>query len=212
MNEKFLVGMLLMTILSRGEKYIKTPSIQIKYLKFFGAAVFIHWTFLPVSIFIAASYSNNIYIAAAYFFLAFFLVLLHELGHAFFVKKQGYSVNYIELKGTHGLCSWSYLENDRLEFDRIVISWGGVLFQLAIALPLVICDQIGLFPAQAPYFILVNIFGYCSLILVGINLIPIAPLDGATAWKIFRYIPLRRNVSLKDVQSRPKKPFIRRIK
>jgi hypothetical protein len=212
MNEKFLVGMLLLTILSRGEKYIKTSSIQIKFLKIFGSAVFIHWTFLPVSIFIAASYSNDIYIAVAYFFATFFLVLLHESGHAFFVKKQGYSINYIEIKGTHGLCSWSYLQNERLEFDSIVISWGGVLFQLAIALPLVICDQIELFPNQAPYFILINIFGYCSLILVVINLIPIAPLDGATAWKIFRYIPLRRKVSLKDVRSRRKKPFIRRIK
>jgi len=136
-------------------------------------------------------------------FLSFiFLVLLHDAGHAFFVKKKGHLLNHIELKGTHGLCSWSYLHNDQLEFDNIVISWGGVLFQLVIALSLIICDQIGLFPNQTPYFIFINIFGYSSILLACINLIPISPLDGATAWKVFRYIPLRRKVSSKDVRRR----------
>src|SRR4029077_12330948 len=74
------------------------------------------------------------------------------------------------------------------EWERCVISWGGVAAQLLIAIPLCLLDALWHRPL-GPLAPVVLILGYWSLVVAIFNLIPSRGLDGQVAWRI---IPLLR--------------------
>jgi Zn-dependent protease len=116
------------------------------------------------------------------FWLGFFLlVLIHELGHAVLVRRYRQQVVSIDIHALGGVCWWS---GDPTAIDRARIAWGGVLAQaVAYAIARGAIEMAGppdgVFTAQmAVAFTTTNVW------LMAINLIPVAPLDGAEAWKL----------------------------
>ena len=119
------------------------------------------------------------------FWLAFtFLVLAHEIGHAIVVSAYRYRALSIDVTGFGGLCRWSGHANG---FERSVIAWGGVLAQLVILLLTLLLIAFFGTPPNPHVSQMAYAFLRSDLILIGLNLIPVPPLDGAEAWKVFRH-------------------------
>ncbi|MFZ5635663.1 MAG: hypothetical protein ACOY82_03655 [Pseudomonadota bacterium] len=125
------------------------------------------------------------------------LVLLHEFGHAYFSRRLGYEVFGIEVGAFHGTC-WHETHGD--ERDEAIIAWGGVAAQLALALPLIALDLVFALRGEPVLGGMVKILGYGSVVLAAVNLIPVAPLDGARAWRLPRILWHERG------RQRPRKP------
>jgi len=131
-----------------------------------GAFVFGGMTFSPV------------------FWLAFLVIILvHELGHALFVRRLGHRVLAIDITGLGGVCRWSGHASD---FQRGLIAWGGVTAQAALLLAALVVTGIVGSPASAWGTQLTHAFITTNLWLMALNLIPVQPFDGADAWPVAR--------------------------
>jgi len=111
------------------------------------------------------------------------LILLHELGHAYLVRRLGFNVEAVVVHGFGGFCSW-HGQATRLEHS--VIAWGGVLAQALLLLGTLAFVQIVGPPTSAFGFHLEDAWVRANLWIMALNLLPVAPLDGAEAWQIFR--------------------------
>lgn len=111
------------------------------------------------------------------------LILLHELGHAYLVRRLGFDVEAVVVHGFGGYCSW-HGRASRLEHS--VIAWGGVLAQaLLLGGTFAYVQVMG--PATSAFgFYLQDAWIRANLWIMALNLLPVAPLDGAEAWQIFR--------------------------
>jgi stage IV sporulation protein FB len=145
-----------------------------------GIPIRIHWT-MPVG----AAVFGGLRFAPAFWLGFFLLVLVHELGHAFYVRRYGHRVLSIEVTGFGGLCRWS---GAATPYERAAIAWGGVVAQgllLLVALAIVVA----LGPPRAIWSAeLAHVFVRTNLWLIGLNLLPIRPLDGAEAWPLARHV------------------------
>lgn len=152
--------------------------------KWRGVPVFFHWSILlwiPWSV-----WQNMNFFWAAVTFPAFVLLMCaHELGHALAAKFRRVNVESIKLFVLHGQCEH---EPPYHEEDDVFIAWGGVLAQLVI-LALAVAGKYLLLsllpPAYYLLFPLFYVFINANLTLAILNLIPIQPLDGYTAWCVF---------------------------
>ena len=109
------------------------------------------------------------------------VMLIHECGHMIAAHRRNCDVFAIELYPIFGITRfeipWSH-------FDHCVIAWGGVLAQAIIGVPFVAWIVIvGYTPFEPVNAVLALLGGY-SLIVAALNLLPVAPLDGAIAWQI----------------------------
>lgn len=106
------------------------------------------------------------------------IVFLHEAGHAWVVRRFRARVVSIDFVFMGGECAWRGEVSKR---GVATIAWGGVAAQallLLIAWPLL---RSGL--VTDPFmFALTYAFVWSNLLLIGINLLPIPPLDGSRAW------------------------------
>lgn len=137
----------------------------------------------------------------------FGVILLHEVGHAAMARRLGYAAPEIWLSFMHGVC-----EHDAAETrcDDALIAWGGVLAQLAVAVPLMALAQLHVFDASPLGRIVVVGLGRASLLLVVFNLLPIRPLDGAKAWSLLPI--LLREWRARGVAKRTARDLLRRLK
>jgi Zn-dependent protease len=160
-----------------------------------GVPIRLHWS-IPVGAFVFGRFAF-----VPGFWLGFFLlVLLHELGHAVLVQRYRLHVEAVEVHGLGGVCRYSGYPSP---LERSVIAWGGVLAQaLLLGATLAIVWLLGA-PASSFGRELVSAFTMTNLLLIGINLIPVPPLDGAEAWKVFSHLRDRRQKRLR--KNRPKK-------
>jgi len=141
-----------------------------------GAPVRAHWT-LPIG---AMLFGQGRFVPG--FWLGFFmLVLVHEVGHALLVRRYGQRVVSIDVHGLGGACRWS---GDPTAIDRARIAWGGVLAQAALLVGSHLALAFFGAPETAFAAQLATAFTTTNLWLIGINLIPVPPLDGAEAWKL----------------------------
>jgi Zn-dependent protease len=109
------------------------------------------------------------------------VITIHELGHAYVARSLGYDVAAIRVAFFHGSCE---CEAPHSEWDEVLVSWGGVVAQLAVAgVVLVIATLLG---ARDPGYFgpVVAFLGYVNLLLALANLAPAAGFDGQTAWRI----------------------------
>jgi hypothetical protein len=89
----------------------------------------------------------------------------------------------VDVHGFGGVCRWQGVST---AWQRAVIAWGGVMAQLAL---LLVTEGIVLAkgaPTSALTADLVYVFTATNLWLLLINLMPVPPLDGASAWTLFR--------------------------
>jgi Zn-dependent protease len=126
---------------------------------------------------------------APVFWASFLLIVLwHELGHAFLVRRYGHFVAGVDVTGFGGLCRWTGIATP---YERSVIAWGGVAAQgvlllLAVGLRLVLGP-----PTTALVAEIESAFIQWNASLILLNLLPLPPFDGAEAWPLFRQLAAR---------------------
>lgn len=106
------------------------------------------------------------------------LIFLHEAGHAWVVRRFRARVVSIDFVMLGGECQWQGAVSKR---GIATIAWGGVAAQ---AIVLVVFAPLSYFNVlQDPIAIqLAYVMTWTNLLLIGLNLIPIPPLDGSRAW------------------------------
>lgn len=153
-----------------------------------GIPIALHWTaLLGLPWFL---YKTGSVTAALVAFAAFlFLLMAHELGHAAVAAWRRVEVTHIQLFLLHGVCAH---EEPDYEEDDVLIAWGGVaaqfvllLIALGVNFLLPTLSPVAYFWAAPALAVLIE----TNLLIMVLNLIPVAPLDGAKAW---RAIPLLR--------------------
>ena len=141
-----------------------------------GAPIRVHW-----SVPIAALVFSRFRFAPAFWAGFFGLIVIHELGHALLVRRFGLTLHSITVHGLGGSCSYSGMPSRR---QGALIAWGGVWAQaLLLGTTLATWTFLGPFSgvhAAELYGVLV----YTNLLIIGLNLIPLEPLDGAQAWPL----------------------------
>jgi stage IV sporulation protein FB len=157
-----------------------------------GARVRAHWT-LPVG---ALIFSGG-RISLGYFVGFVLLVLVHEIGHAVVVRKRGYRAISLELHGMGGLCRW---QGDPTRLDVAWIAWGGVWAQALLLFATLAGTLAFGMPSEHFFVEMLSAFMWTNLWMIGINLVPIPPLDGAEAWKLFPL--LRRRAQARAAERR----------
>lgn len=157
-----------------------------------GVPILLHWSVLLGLVWFGFRYQRLVPTLLT-FFGFFALLLVHELGHAIAARSRNVHVFGIRLYLLHGLCSHARPHRER---DDVFIAWGGVLAQgVVLVLALLVKPILTMvFPTAelvlAPLF-RVLITG--NALMIAINLLPVAPLDGHKAWRVLR--PLRSTLS-----------------
>lgn len=149
-----------------------------------GIPVELHYS-LPLGIL----FFGGMHFRPYFWSLSLFIILFHELGHAAVVRSHRLRVTRIVIHGLGGLCYW---RGEATPIGRAKIAWGGVLAQLVLLVPAyaVLLFDPHAFSSVSPdvehALIRWNAF------MIVFNLVPVAPLDGAEAWPLFKLLLARR--------------------
>lgn len=152
------------------------------YLKLFsvrGIPVRAHWT-LPLG----ALMLGGMRLSPGFWLGFVLIILLHELGHAYLVRRLNHHVVAVDITGFGGACRWQP-RGYASQLEHSIISWGGVLAQGLLLLGTVIALAVVGSPSSVFTAELVHAFTTTNIIIIVINLLPFPPLDGYQAWKIF---------------------------
>lgn len=169
-----------------------------------GAPIRLHWT-LPLGAF----FFGRAQIVPAFWLGFFTLVFVHEMGHAVVVASCRQRVLSIDIHGLGGVCRWS---GGGTELQRAAIAWGGVWGQILLLVGCVIALWLWgpvetAFTAQ-----LASAFVQSNLLMMAMNLLPIPPLDGAEAWRLFPlWIQRLRRSREQSKQARERAAIARRL-
>lgn len=107
------------------------------------------------------------------------IILLHELGHALVVKWAGGRATQVMIHGFGGYCAWV---GEVSPLGRAAIACGGVAAQLVLLGVALTLDALGLVPPGPTAATVFAAATMSNAWMIGLNLVPIAPLDGAEAW------------------------------
>ena len=125
------------------------------------------------------------------------IVLIHELGHVLIAKIFKRKITSITFLPFGGLIKMdSYISEDI--FEDILISIGGILFQLLLAVITQFLYKLDIIDFELFKFI--NLY---NTLIISFNLLPINPLDGAKMVKLFEelFIPFKKTFILSFVIS-----------
>jgi Zn-dependent protease len=147
----------------------------------FGARLHVHWSAVALAGVMFGVWHRQPAHAIEAIACYFGLILLHEAGHAAMALRLGYRASDIHLSMIHGLCTYDSPGTFR---EDALIAWGGVLAQLAVAVPLVALAQVPAIVSLSFVGIPIAAFGYFSLMIAALNLVPARGLDGAKAWRL----------------------------
>ena len=100
------------------------------------------------------------------------IVLVHELGHVYFINKLKYEVNKIEIYPFGGITEIQKDLNSPTNHD-ILIASGGFIFQLFLMVFFIFLNYLNLISLN-----LYNLFMSYNTAIMLFNLLPIIPLDG----------------------------------
>lgn len=147
-----------------------------------GSDLYIHWTVFVVAAVILSGVVRHPTLTVVGLAAYWGVLLLHEIGHLFAAQRLGCTVFSVELYPIFGVTRfdtpWSRL-------DHCLIAWAGVAAQCIVAVPLVVWGSVFGYTRFNVVNMLLAILGYFSLVTAFFNLLPVPPLDGATAWGIF---------------------------
>jgi hypothetical protein len=108
------------------------------------------------------------------------VIVGHQLGHALAVAAAGGRLLGLDTTGVGGSCRWRGAGS---VLERAWVAWGGMLMQaVLLGLALAFADSLAASPVGGQ---LRFCFVELNLALLAINLLPLPPLDGALAWRIF---------------------------
>jgi Zn-dependent protease len=143
-----------------------------------GAPVRAHWT-LPL----AALIFGQGRLAPGFWLGFVLLVLVHEVGHALIVRRVRCRVIAIDVHALGGACRW---QGDPTARQRAAIAWGGVLAQVVLFAAACVWIEVAGDPRTRFGADVLDAFVSTNVLMILLNLLPVAPLDGAEAWKILR--------------------------
>lgn len=147
--------------------------------RFHGAPVRLHW-----SILLGMVVLTRFRIAPGDWLGFLIVVLAHELGHALLVERLGLILVSIDVHGLGGACAYGGTPTSR---ERAIVAWGGVLAQAALLAPVMVLVAVFGWPESGALADLVDGLTWSNAGLMALNLVPIAPLDGAEAWRLFPF-------------------------
>jgi Zn-dependent protease len=144
--------------------------------------VYVHWSVIALSgLFLLGALKRPWQVLVA--LISYYgVLLLHECGHMVLAQKKGCRVNWIKLYPIFGLVSF---DEPYSKYDHAVIAWGGIVAQCMVAFPIALYLSLFGYTRSEVINVALGIWSYMSLSLVIFNLIPVPPLDGAMAWKLF---------------------------
>jgi stage IV sporulation protein FB len=148
----------------------------VRLFRVFGVPVRIHWSW-PIGAFVLGRGA----IAPGFWLGYLIVVVVHELGHAAMVVREGGEVSGIEIHGLGGHCRYGSIF---LERSHAAIAWGGVLAQLAL-FAIVAALLASFEPNSAFADALARTMTQWNLLIAAFNLIPAPGFDGARAWSWF---------------------------
>lgn len=110
------------------------------------------------------------------------VILVHELGHAVFVKALSFRITGVDVTGYGGHCRFRG-KADALE--HAIIAWGGLLAQGLLLLATLLATAALGHPTGHAGSLVEHAFVETNLWVFAINLLPFPPLDGGRAWRLF---------------------------
>jgi Zn-dependent protease len=146
-----------------------------------GVDVYVHWSIFAFGLVILAELTRKPLSTLAGMAAYLGLLIVHESGHLAMARRRGYQAFSMALYPIFGLASFE-VPNSRI--DRALIAWGGVLAQLAVAIPLTLYIVLAGYTPFEPLNAVLAILGGYSLVVAAFNLLPIRPLDGSRAWDL----------------------------
>jgi stage IV sporulation protein FB len=144
-----------------------------------GVDVSLHWSVLLIAALILCSGFRRPVMAVVGLSAYLSVLLIHECGHLLAAHQRRCAVFGIEL---YPIFAITRFETPWSRFDHCIIAWGGVLAQALVALPLVAWVAVFGYTPFEPVNLVLALLGFFSLGVAAFNLLPIAPLDGITAW------------------------------
>jgi hypothetical protein len=149
---------------SKLRRWFRDGSVQLG--RWWGIPVRFHWT-LPIGMLVL---TRGRFMPVAWASIAS-LVLVHELAR----------VESVQLNAFGGLCTYSGEVGD---VESSIIAWGGVLAQAIVLV--VTWALIALFgqPRDPNVAQVAFAFTEANLWMIGLNLLPVPPLDGHLAWRL----------------------------
>ena len=160
---------------SKLRRWFRDGSVQLG--RWWGIPVRFHWT-LPIGMLVLTRFRV---MPVAWASIAS-LVLVHELGHAWFVRRYRARVESVQLNAFGGLCTYS---GEVDEVESSIIAWGGVLAQSVLLVLALLLLQVIPFARHSLFALeLFDTLVWTNLIIIGINLLPLPGFDGALAWKL----------------------------
>lgn len=157
-----------------------------------GVPILLHWSVLLGLVWFGLRYQRVV--PTLLTFSGFFaLLFVHELGHAIAARSRKVHVFGIRLYLLHGVCSHARPYRER---DDVFIAWGGVLAQGVVLVLALLAKPILATAFPTAELVLAPLFRVLitgNALMIAINLLPVAPLDGHKAWRLLR--PLRNMLS-----------------
>jgi len=147
-----------------------------------GVPIVLDWTVLLGLPWLYFRRNHDLIDMTTAFVAFFFLLLIHELGHAAMAKWRKVPVLEIRLLIMHGYCRH---EEPNKQSDEIWIAWGGVAAQCAVLLLALGVSELLKAQSLVAYrhaHSALDILIVANFIIMAINLLPVPPLDGAKAW------------------------------
>ena len=159
--------------------------------KVFGYKTEIQYSFLFLALFYwmnGMSRGHPLWFDLTFIAVVFISIIVHELGHAFLITNRGFQVNRIALHGLGGDVTGNH--GRAKPQDRLLISIAGPAAGLALGLPFLILQLLGIFDASYVIATVITMFVWVNIIWSLFNLLPMLPLDGGHAFssllKMFR--------------------------
>ena len=151
-----------------------------------------HWSILLAFLY-SAFYIKEPVLAISSFIISILIIVVHELGHVFFVNLFRYDLYSVVVHCLGGFC-----EHEDVYYDRedLWISLGGILAEFVLLiLALVIFGFLVFIKIQLNYlafFILIHELVFSNLFVMIFNLLPLRGFDGYT---IFNFLRRRENLN-----------------
>jgi Zn-dependent protease len=150
------------------------PSLALTIGKLWGIPIRVHLS-LPLGLLMLTRFQWR----PLWWLCSLGVVLLHELGHAAVVRAVGAKVTEVMLTGFGGHCGW---DGTPSKLGRAAISCGGIAAQLLLLFAALGAEALHVVPAGEIGRTVFWAATESNIWLIGINLVPMAPLDGAIAW------------------------------
>ncbi|MBS2020198.1 MAG: hypothetical protein JST00_45485 [Deltaproteobacteria bacterium] len=145
--------------------------------RLWGAPFRVHWT-TPVGLLVLTRFSFDLAVWAA----LTLIIVVHELGHVFLARRYGLRVVSIDLTALGGVCR---LAGDPTRREAAIVAWGGVLAQGALLVAALLLKGVLHVVAFGVMDGVFDTLVHTNLAVAAFNLLPIAPLDGKEAWRLF---------------------------